>query len=102
MFQNKNYLPHFVSEDMISLDDLHDMYNLSDDDRAMCILKVISTPLRDGGNQPFYKMLEVMRINGNPDAQQLSEDINAFVKGVSPVVVSDTTKTTTVPATGKY
>ena len=99
VFQSKSCLPPFVSEDIISLDDLHQMYSLSDDDRAMSILQTILIPLEDGEKHPFDTMLQIMQTNGNLDAQQLSKDIEAFVRGVNP---SDTATTTIIPVKGKY
>ena len=55
------------------------MSTVSDNERAVCILKTISHPLECGDNENFYKMLEVIHDHGNPHAQELVEDIKALI-----------------------
>ena len=71
------------------------MYSLSDIERAMCLLKNISAPLENGEKQNFYKMLEILQAHGNPQAQQLAEDIQASVRREDTVVKGKTTGTIT-------
>ena len=88
VFHDKNYLVHFVPAGIISPNDVHNMSNLSDNDRAMCLLKNISASLECGEKQSFYVMLEIMQAHGNLLAQQLADCIKVFVRGVDPAVIS--------------
>lgn len=59
------------------------MSNLPDDERAVHLLKNISAPLECGEKQNFYKMLEIMQTHGSSFAQQLAENIIAFIRGTN-------------------
>ena len=80
VFHDKSYIPHFVPTKIISPNDVDQVSNLSDSDRAICLLKNISAPLKCGEKQNFYYMLEVIQVYGNLQAQELAENITAFVK----------------------
>ena len=95
MFHDKSYLFHFISAGIVPQDDVLDLYSLSDIERAMCLLNSISAPLKNGENQNFYKMLEILQAHGNPQAQQLAEDIQESVRRQDTVVKSKTTGTIT-------
>ena len=86
VFHDKSYPSHFVLARIISPDDVHDMSNLLDNDRAVQLLKNISGPLKCGEKQSFYKMLEIMEIYGEHHVQQLAENIKAFVESAETVV----------------
>ena len=79
VLHDKSYIPHLVSARIISLNDVHHMSNLPDNERAVCILKIISDPLESGENQNFYRMLEVIQDHGNCDAQKLVEDVKTLI-----------------------
>lgn len=79
VLRDKSYVPHFVPTTIISLNDVHRMSTVSDNERAVCILKNISHPLECGDNQKFYRMLEVIHDHGNSHAQELVEDIKALI-----------------------
>ena len=93
VFSDKKYLAHFVSAGLISPNDVPHMSDLPDSDRTVHLLKNISAPLGCDEKQGFYKMLEIMEIHGNDHAQQLAQNIKAFVRGVDPVVTSESAKT---------
>ena len=93
VFCDRNYLSHFVPAGIISPNDVHDMSNLSDNDRAMRLLKNILAPLECGENQSFYKMLEIMQTYGNLHAKQLAGNITLSVRGINPVVQNQITMT---------
>ena len=90
VFHDKNYLSHFVPAGIISLNDVHHMSNLPDSDRAMCLLKKISGSLEYSEKRNFYTMLDIMQGHGNLCAQQLAENMKAFIEGVEPVVIENT------------
>ena len=90
VFHDKNYLSHFVPAGIISLNDVHHMSNLPDSDRAMCLLKKISGSLEYSEKRNFYTMLDIMQEHGNLCAQQLAENMKAFIEGVEPVVIENT------------
>ena len=73
---------------------------MADDDRATSLLKHISAPLECGEKQSFYKMLEIMQVHGNLHAQQLGENIKAFVRGDLAVVSKDNRAKVAIPAEG--
>ena len=98
VFQDKNYLIHFVPTKIISPSDAHYMYNLSDIDRAMCLLKNISAPLECGEKQSFHKMLEIMQIHGKSYAQSLAENMKKFVSGKDPTAGNDVTESIATPS----
>ena len=79
VFQDRNYLAHFVPCKIISPSDVHHMYNLPDTNRAVYLLKNISAPLECGEKQSFYSMLDVMVTHGNFHAQKLAENMKASV-----------------------
>ena len=96
---DKRFTPHFVSAKIISLNDVRHISNLPDNQRATCLLKSISGPIENGDTQNFYKLLEIMRDHGNPDAQKLVEDIKAFIGRNDPSIRS--TETAAAPTKGK-
>ena len=102
VFHDKAYLSHFVSAGVISINDVHDMSSLPDNDRAMSLLKNISAPLEFGKKQNFHRMLEIMQEHGNLHAQQLAENMKAFVRGVEPVVIVENTGAVVTSAEGTY
>ena len=79
VLHDKSYIPHLVSARIISLNDVHHTSNLPDNERAVCILKIISDPLESGESQNFYRMLEVIQDHGNYDAQKLVEDVKTLI-----------------------
>ena len=98
MLHDKSFTPHFVSAKIISLNDVHHISNLPDNQRATRLLKSISGPLENSDIQNFYTMLEVMKDHGNPDAQKLVEDIKALIGRNDPSIRS--TETAAVPTKG--
>ena len=98
VFHNKDYLAHFVPASIISPNDVNHLFNLMDNDRAVCFLKNISAPLECGEKQSFYIMLEIMQVHGNLHAQQLAENIKEFVRREDLTVVSR--NTTVAPVEG--
>ena len=90
VFHDKNYLAYFVSAKMFLPSDVHHMSALPDKDIAMCILNKISASLESAEKQSFYRMLEIMKEHGSHHAQQLAENMKAFVKRIEPVNVENT------------
>ena len=82
VFCDKKYISPFVSAGIISPNDVDDLSKLSNNDRAMSVLRNISAALECGEKQSFNKMLEIMQTHGNHHAQQLAENIKAAVRGV--------------------
>ena len=101
VFHDKNYIVHFVTAGIISPNDVDGLSKLSNNDRAMSLLKNISAPLECGEKQSFYKMLEIMQTHGNHHAQQLTENIKAVVRGVDPGT-SQSVETVVTPSEGTY
>ena len=99
VFHDKNYLAHFVSAGIISPNDVDDLSKLSNNERAMVLLRNISASLEFGEKQSFYKMLEIMQAHGNLFAQQLADHIKVFVRGEDPAVVSMSTEVAPIEGT---
>ena len=78
------------------------MSTLPDNDKAICILNNISASLESDEKQSFYKMLEIMKEHGNLHAQQLAENMKAFVSGVDPVVIVENTEAVVMSIEGIY
>ena len=101
VFHDKNYLAHFVTAGIISPNDVDEFSKLSDNDRAMSLLKYISAPLECGNKQSFYNMLEIMQTHGKHHAQQLAENIKTVVRGVD-TGTSQRAETVVTPSEGMY
>ena len=102
VFHDKSYLSHFVPAGIILVNDVHHMSDLPDNDRAICLLKNISTPLERNEKQNFYKMLEIMQEHGNLHAQQLADNMKAFVTGMDTLVIIKSTKAVATSSEGIY
>ena len=102
VFCDKNYLAYFVSAKIFLPRDVCHMSKLSDNGIAVCILVKIFASLESAEKQSFYKMLEIMKEHGNLHAQQLAENMKAFIKGIEPVVVVENTKAVVTSVEGMY
>ena len=98
VFDDRNYLAHFVSAGIISPNDVGDVSKLPNNDRAMALLNKISASLKFGEKQSFYDMLEIMQAHGNHFAQQLADQLKVLVKSGDSAIVS----TGTTVAEGLY
>lgn len=86
VLSDKNYLHHFVTAGIIPPEKVHHLSTLSDNDRAIRVLKNISDPLMHSRNESFYNMLKIMREHGNLHAKGLAKSLKkASVSGVEPV-----------------
>ena len=63
-------LPHFVAENIISLDDIDGIHKESEKVRKL--LLHISGPLSSGHTEGFYTMLKIMEQYGTQATQQLA------------------------------
>lgn len=85
VFNDKNYLHHFVPAKIVLPSDVQHMFSLPDSDRAVYLLNKISAPLECGETECFYKMLEIMQEHGNGHAQKLAENMKAMAVVREPI-----------------
>ena len=77
---SKELLPHFVASSIISISD-HEEINAKENpmDKAVLMLKSVSSGVECGHYKSFNKMLQVMLIHGNDDVKDLSSTISKLV-----------------------
>jgi len=86
VLSDKRYLHHFVTAEIISPDKVYYLSNMSDNDRAIRVLKSISDPLIHGQNECFNSMLEIMKEHGNLPAKEVAKNLKtASVSGIEPI-----------------
>jgi len=87
---SKDLLPHFVASSIISISD-HEEISAKDNpmDKAMLMLRSVSSGVECGHFKSFHKMLRVMHIHGNNDVKDLSTTISKLVPIELPAVVGE-------------
>ena len=76
---DKEYLPHLVTAELVSPDNVHHLSNMSNRDRAMRILEYISNSLCGDDTQCFYIMLKIMEDHGTFHGKSLAKDITKAI-----------------------
>ena len=61
----KNMIPHFISKRIIDFDEKSKI-------TAEDLLDKIMTHLKDGDTNPFYTMLNIMKVHGNASDEELA------------------------------
>ena len=81
-------IPHFVSVRILSVSDQEEITALANpNDKALMLLKKISAALKNGFHKSFRDMLSVMRIYGNNDVKDLSQNIIALLPNQSGMLI---------------
>ena len=73
-------IPHFISARILSVSDHEEISALANpNDKALMLLKKISAALQNGYHKSFRDTLSLMRIYGNNDLKELSQNITALL-----------------------
>ena len=84
---SKDLLPQFVACRIISISDQEEIRAKENPmDKAVLMLKNVSSGVECGHLKSFRKMLHVMRIYGNNDVKDLATAISRFLPFESPAV----------------
>jgi len=73
-------LPHFVTKEIINLEDAEKIGNIStSSEKVQKLLAHIAGPLEAGNTQPFYTMLSIMEEYGTQATRTLASQIRSGV-----------------------
>ena len=76
LLSNANLYGHFVSKDIITVEDHQNIFSISNArDKAVTLLKPISAALKTGYPSSFYDMLDIMKTHGNQSVRAFAEKI---------------------------
>ena len=79
---NTNLTPHLIQEGVIALTDQEELdAKPTSSGKASFVLPKVTSALKAGETESFYKILEIMKCYGNHAAQQLSDTIASEIPG---------------------
>ena len=80
MLFNTNIAPHLVQEKIIDSEDEQKINAaVTKIQKARIVLPIVSSALKNGYTNSFYKMLKIMKNHGNDDTKQLCADIECAI-----------------------
>ena len=79
---NTNLTPHLIEEGVIALTDQEELNAIATSSgKSSFVLPKVTSALKAGETESFYKILEIMKYHGNHAAQQLSDTIASEIAG---------------------
>ena len=82
MLFNTNLTPHLIQGGVIALADQEELdAKPTSLGKASFVLPKVTSALKIGNTESFYKILEIMKCHGNHAAQQLSDTIASEIPG---------------------